>query len=104
VVLNRVGQNPKTEISAKDFASTLGAALAVTIPHEPAIFGQAANTGHMVGEAAKAKGVLEPLNMLATLVSGRQGGEKRGAAAKKPGLLDRLLPSIAGKIVARAKA
>jgi pilus assembly protein CpaE len=104
VVLNRVGQNPKTEISAKDFANTLGAALAVTVPHEPAIFGQAANTGHMVGEAPKAKGVLEPLNTLATLVSGRQGGEKRGAAAKKPGLLDRLLPSVAGKLVARAKA
>jgi pilus assembly protein CpaE len=104
LVLNRLGQNPKTEISAKDFASTLGSALTVTIPHEPAIFGQAAITGHMVGEAGKAKGVLEPLNTLAALVSGRAGGEKLGAAAKKPGLLDRFLPSVAGKITARAKA
>ncbi len=104
VVLNRVGQNPKTEIAAKDFASTLGAALTVAVPHEPAIFGQAANTGRMVGEAGKAKAVLEPLNTLATLVSGRQDGEKRGAAARKLGLLDKLLPSLAGKIAARAKA
>jgi pilus assembly protein CpaE len=106
VVLNRVGQHPKTEISAKDFAATLGAPLAVTVPHEPAIFGQAANTGHTVAESApKAKTVLDPLNTLATLVSGRQGSERHGKAAeKKAGLLDKLLPSVVGKIGARAKA
>jgi len=104
VVLNHLGQHPKTEISARDFATALGAALTVTVPHEPAIFGQAANTGHMVGEASKAKGAIEPLNTLATLVSGRQVTEKRGAAAKKPGFLDKLLPSAAGKLAARAKA
>ena len=58
----------------------------------------------MVGEAPQAKGVIEPLNTLATLVSGRQVTEKRGAAAKKPGFLDKLLPSAAGKSAARAKA
>jgi pilus assembly protein CpaE len=106
LVLNRVGQNPKTEISAKDFAATLGAPLAVTVPNEPAIFGEAANIGHMVGEApGKAKTVLDPLHALATLVSGRHGGEKHGTAAKKAGLLDRLLPaSVLERFGARAKA
>lgn len=103
VVLNHVGENAKTEIATKDFANALGQALAVTVPHEATIFGQAANTGHMVGEAPKAKGVIEPLNMLATLVSGRSGNDKR-APAKKAGLLDKLLPGAAGKILARAKA
>jgi len=104
VVLNHLGENAKTEITAKDFANALGSALAVTIPHEATIFGQAANTGHMVGEAPKAKGVIEPLNQLATLVSGRQGTEKKGAPAKKPGLLEKFLPAAAGKALARAKA
>lgn len=104
VVLNHVGENAKTEITAKDFANALGSALTVTIPHEATIFGQAANTGHMVGEAPKAKGVIEPLNTLATLVSGRQAAEKKGAPAKKPGLLDKFLPAAAGKVLARAKA
>jgi len=102
VVLNHVGANPKTELSGRDFANTLGSPVTVAVPHEPAIFGDAANTGHMVGEGARAKGLLEPLNTLAALVSGRQGSEKR-PSDKKPGLLERLLPMAAGK-TARAKA
>jgi pilus assembly protein CpaE len=102
-VLNHVGQHSKTDISSKDFANTLGTALTVIVPHEPVIFGQAANTGHMVGEGSKAKGVLDPFNALATLVSGRQGLEKRGAV-RKLGLLEKFLPGAAGKIAARAKA
>jgi pilus assembly protein CpaE len=100
VVLNRIGQNAKTELSLKDFAATLGVPLTVAIPYEAAIFGQAANTGHMVGEGSKTKTVLEPLETLATLVSGRQSAERRGAA-RKPGFLEKLLPGAAGKLVAR---
>lgn len=102
VVLNHVGVNPKTELSARDFANTLGGAITAMVPHEPATFGEAANTGHMVGEGARAKGLLEPLNQLAALVSGRRGSEQR-QAKKRPGLLERLLPMAAGK-TARAKA
>jgi pilus assembly protein CpaE len=102
IVLNHVGQNPKTDISQKDFAHTLGAALAVSVPHEPAIFAQAANTGHMIGEAPRAQRVLDPMNELATLVSGRQGTEKR-AQGKKLSFLEKLLPRAA-KAGARARA
>ena len=103
VVLNRTGQNAKTDISAKDFAATLGSALAVSVPYEPAIFAEAANTGHMIGETPRGQRVLEPMNSLAALVSGRQGTEKR-AAAGKVGLLQRLLPRAAPKTGARARA
>ena len=102
VVLNRVGANSKTDLSGRDFAHTLGSEVTVAVPFEPAIFGEAANTGHMVGEGAKAKGLLEPLNALAALVSGRQGSEKR-QSARQPSLLERLLPKAAAK-TARAKA
>jgi pilus assembly protein CpaE len=104
VVLNRVGQNAKHEISLKDFGANLGCPLAVTVPYEAAIFAEAANTGHLVCEVGKAKTVVDPLNTLATLVSGRQPVEKRGAAPKKTGLLDKLLPAAAGKRLARTKA
>ena len=103
VVLNHAGEHAKTEISAKDFASTVGSALTVIVPHEPSIFAEAANAGRMVGEAPRAKGVIEPLNTLATLVSGRQGVETR-AAPQKSRLLERVLPAAVAKLGARAKA
>jgi pilus assembly protein CpaE len=102
VVLNHVGANPKTELSRRDFANTLGSPITVAVPHEPTIFGEAANTGHMVGEGARAKGLIEPLEQLAALVSRRQNHDKR-RAERKPRLLDRFLPMVAAKTV-RAKA
>jgi pilus assembly protein CpaE len=103
-VLNRVGQNGKRDIAAKDFASALGSPLTVTLPYEPAIFAEAANTGRMVCEQGKAKAVVEPLHLLATAVSGRQPVEKRGVAAKKTtSFLDKLIP-VVGKKLVRAKA
>ena len=77
VVLNRVGANPKTDIPVKDFAATLGAQPAALIPHEAAVFTQAANAGQMVGESAKGQRVLEPIVKLAVAVSGRPLPEKR---------------------------
>jgi len=100
VVLNHVGANPKTELSARDFANTLGSPIAITLPHEPAVFGAAANAGHMLGEGPRAKTLLEPLDALAAQVSGRPAAMKR-PAARKPGLLERVLPLARP---ARAKA
>ncbi len=102
-VLNPVGRSPKTDIPAKDFAATLGAALAVIMPHDPGIFSEAANTGHMVGEAPRAKAVIDQLNILASLVGGRHGGERRGQE-HKPTLWERLRPGATLKSNARAKA
>lgn len=90
VVLNRVGANPKTDITLKDFANTLGGEPAAVVPHDPALFSLAANAGHMIGEAPKNQRVLEPLNKLAALVSGRQGTEKAAQAKKGGGLFQRL--------------
>jgi pilus assembly protein CpaE len=103
VVLNHVGANPKTDIAGREFATALGGAVTVTVPHDPALFGQAANTGHMVGEAPRARGVIDPLNALASVVSGRAEAARRGAT-RKPRLLDRLWPLSSAGMAARAKA
>lgn len=89
VVLNRIGANSKSEIRTKDFANTLGAAPAVVMPYEPALFAEAANEGHMIGETSKGQRIGEPFARLATLVSGRAGTEKR-KRAKGAGLLEKL--------------
>ena len=67
------------------------------------VFGEAANTGRMVGEAPRAKGVVEPLNTLASLVSGRTDAAKR-IPARKFGFLARLMSAAGGRATDRAKA
>ena len=103
VVLNHVGANPKTDISPHDFANALGSPLTANLPHDPGVFAQAANTGHMVGEGSRVKSVIEPLNALAALVSGRRDAEKH-SPARKAGLLAKLLPVAAAIAAARTKA
>ncbi|HUZ73007.1 MAG TPA: cellulose synthase operon protein YhjQ/BcsQ [Stellaceae bacterium] len=103
VVLNHVGANPKTDIASKEFAAALGSALSVTVPHEPALFGEAANTGHMVGEAPRAKGVIDPLNALARLVSGRSDASPH-SRVRKHGLWHKLRPAAGARMADRAKA
>lgn len=76
IVLNRVGANPKTDIPVKDFAGTLGIQPAAQIPHDPALFAQAANAGQMLGESSKGQRVLEPIVNLAVLVSGKPLADK----------------------------
>jgi pilus assembly protein CpaE len=79
IILNKVGASPKTELTTKDFITALGAPPALAFPHDPGVFDTAANNGKMVGEVAKAPKVVDLLEQLATLTSGRQAGK----AAKK---------------------
>jgi len=103
IVLNHVGANSKTEIASREFATALGSAVTVTLPHEPQLFGEAANTGHMVGEAPRAKNVVDALNRLAGIVNGR-GDPNPRIQGRKPGLMDKLLPPQLARMTARAKA
>jgi pilus assembly protein CpaE len=87
VVLNRAGANPKSEIPVRDFSKTLGAAPAIVVPYEPALFAQAANLGQLAGETRKGQRVLEPFNKLAGLVSGRAEKRKPRRSASMIGKL-----------------
>lgn len=104
VVLNHVGANPKTDIPARDFATTLGRPLAALVPHEPATFAQSANSGRMIAEGSRSKAIIEPLNALAALVSGRDSTERRAPVkGPQPRLIDRLRFAM-GRPAPRAKA
>jgi pilus assembly protein CpaE len=90
VVLNRIGGHPKTDLPLKDFVNALGSPPTITLPHDPGIFAAAANAGRMLGETQKSQRVMEPLNQIAALVSGRERIEKRRRAGL-PGVFRRLI-------------
>lgn len=71
VVLNKVGQGRRTELSAKDFQGAIGGEPDLTLPFDPALFGAAANNGQMIGETHKKHKVVEGFRALALAVSGR---------------------------------
>lgn len=82
IVLNRAGAFKKTELAAKDFEQGIDAKPALVVPHDPALFGTAANNGQMVGEVNKRSKVVEGFRTLASTVSGRAS-----ATPKKTGKL-----------------
>ncbi|MBM3491020.1 MAG: pilus assembly protein CpaF [Alphaproteobacteria bacterium] len=85
LVLNHVGAFKKTELGAKEFETTTGLKAAVTIAHDPALFGTAANNGQMGVEVNAKHRAVEALKQLAITVSGRQ------PVAKKQSFLAKLL-------------
>jgi pilus assembly protein CpaE len=91
VILNRVGGQPKTDIPTKDFAATLGHAVSAMVPADAALFARVSNAGQMIGEASKSQRVIDPLNRLTGLVSGRTDAERR-RRLNGASLLHKLMP------------
>ncbi|CAA7625888.1 cellulose synthase operon protein YhjQ/BcsQ [Magnetospirillum sp. UT-4] len=71
VVLNKLDCYRKTQLSPKDFTETLGAEPALALPFEPQLFGEAANNGQMLAEAARGHKVVEQVRGFAERLSGR---------------------------------
>ena len=89
LILNQLGVPKRPEITAADFAEPLGISPMATIPFEPQLFGNAANNGRMLGEMDAQNAVVQTINEMAHVLTGRS--EIR--AKKKAGignLLDRL--------------
>jgi len=83
VVLNKVGQAKKTELSEKDFEGATDDPVLLSVPYDPAIFATAANNGQPVGQVnAKSKPSIS-FNELARKLSGRHVAARK----KKKGLL-----------------
>jgi len=78
VVLNHVGLSKKTELSPKDFEEAIGEQTALTIIHDPALFGTASNNGQMVGQINARSKVSQGFRDLAISLTGRQPIEKKG--------------------------
>src|SRR5262245_52977624 len=89
LILNQLGVPKRPEIAAADFAEPLGITPMATIPFEPQLFGNAANNGRMLGEMDAQNAIVQTINEIAHVLTGRSEIKTR----KKAGignLLDRL--------------
>ncbi len=77
LVVNHLGAYRKSQLSVKDFESALGVAPVLVVPHEPVLFGTAANNGQMIGDVNKRSKVVAGLGALARLVAGREPSNKK---------------------------
>lgn len=82
IVLNHLGAYRKTQLSVKDFEDTLGSAPTLVVPHDPVLFGTAANNGQMIGDLSKNNKVADGFRGLAQSISGQEppktGKQKKG--------------------------
>ena len=72
LVLNMVGMPKRPEIPVKDFAETIGIDPALVLPHEPLLFGQAANNGQMLAELGQKSPVVDGIRRFAGVLTGRK--------------------------------
>jgi len=89
LVLNQCGVPKRPEISPADFADPLGIEPLAIIPFEPALFGNAANSGRMLGETEPQNAVVQSIYEISRSVTGRAAPK-----VKKKTSLDALLGKL----------
>lgn len=82
LILNQAGMPKRPEITVADFAEPLGIEPLAVIPFDPLFFGNAANNGRMLGEMDADHAIVQTVNELAHLLTGRSEIKSR----KKGGL------------------
>lgn len=82
LIVNQVGVPKRPEIKATDFVEPLGIEPLAIIPFEPQLFGNAANNGRMLGEMDGQHAIVQALNEVSYVLTGR----REAKAKKKPGL------------------
>ena len=92
LVLNGVGMIKRPEIPTAEFAKTVEIEPIAVVPHEPKLFGSAANNGQMIAEIEANGKIAELFANLASAVSGRADVRK-----PKKSLLDPLMARFALK-------
>jgi pilus assembly protein CpaE len=89
LIVNQTGIPKRPEISAGDFAEPLGVSPMAVIPFDAQLFGNAANSGRMLGEMERQSPIVQTINEIAHVLTGRSEIRPR----RKPGLvgiIDRL--------------
>ena len=87
LVLNKTDAARRTQLTAKDFQETADLAVAASFPYEPLLFGDAANNGQMLGEAAKSHKLTLALAQFATSLAGKAPAAAKPAASALTGVL-----------------
>ncbi len=85
LIINQVGVPKRPEISVSDFADPLGIEPLAVIPFDPLFFGNAANNGRMLGEMDANNPIVQTINELAHMLTGRSEVKSK---KKKAGLGD----------------
>lgn len=80
LIINQAGVPKRPEISASDFADPLELTPMAVIPFDPQFFGTAANNGRMLGEMDPKHAVVQTINEIAHVLTGRSEvkARKRG--------------------------
>lgn len=86
LVINQIGIPKRPEISAQDFAEPLGVVPIAVIPFEAQLFGNAANNGRMLGETDPQHQIVQIVNDMAHVLTGRSEVKSR----RKPGMSELL--------------
>ncbi|HEV7253276.1 MAG TPA: CpaE family protein [Mesorhizobium sp.] len=89
LVVNQVGVPKRPEISAAEFCEPLGLEPVAVIPFEPQLFGNASNNGRMLGEMDAQNPVVQTINQMAHVLTGRAELKGRKPSGLK-GLMDKL--------------
>lgn len=84
LILNQAGVPKRPEIAADDFAEPLDLTPMAVIPFDPALFGNSANNGRMLGEMDAQHAIVKTIGEISHLLTGRSEIKTR----KKPGLAD----------------
>jgi len=82
LVLNQVGMPKRPEIAPADFCEPLEAEPCAIVTFDSQLFGNAANSGRMIGEMEPKSAAAETFSQIAHIVTGRVEMKKR----RKPGL------------------
>ncbi|MDS1137284.1 AAA family ATPase [Nitratireductor indicus] len=89
LILNQTGVPKRPEISLADFSEPLGITPIASIPFDPHFFGNAANNGRMLAEMDAKNPVVETINELAHVLTGRREAKPKQKAGLS-GILERL--------------
>lgn len=89
LIVNQAGMPKRPEIATADFVEPLGLEPLAVIPFDPALFGNAANNGRMLGEMDAAHAVVAKINEIAHVLTGR-AEIKAKKKASLAGLIGRL--------------
>ena len=84
LVINQTGVPKRPEISPADFAEPLDLTPMAVIPFDPALFGNSANNGRMLGEMDPQHAIVKIVGEVAHVLTGRSEIKSR----KKPGISD----------------
>ena len=82
LVVNQAGVPKRPEITAADFAEPLGIQPMAVLPFDPQLFGNASNNGRMLGETDAKHAIVQMVNEMAHILTGRSEIKAR----KKAGL------------------